>query len=43
MLFRGDAAFVKPEVYERLEQETIGYAIRLSANGVQRLDVYLVS
>ena len=32
LLFRGDAAFGKPEVYEYLEQEMIGYAIRLSAN-----------
>ena len=30
LLFRGDAAFGKPEVYEYLEQETIGYTIRLS-------------
>ena len=30
LLFRGDAAFGKPEVYEYLEQEMIGYAIRLS-------------
>ena len=34
LLFRGDAAFGKPEVYEYLEQEKIGYAIRLSANTV---------
>jgi len=34
LLFRGDAAFGKPEVYEYLEQETIGYTIRLSANAV---------
>ena len=33
-MFRGDAAFGKPEVYEYLEQETIGYTIRLSANAV---------
>ena len=32
--FRGDAAFAKPEVYELLEAEGIGYAIRLPANGV---------
>ena len=31
LLFRGDAAFGKPEVYEYLEQEMIGYAIRLFA------------
>ena len=34
LLFRGDAAFGKPELYEYLEQEKIGYAIRLSANAV---------
>ena len=34
MLFRGDAAFAKPELYEYLEQGKIGYAIRLPANQV---------
>ena len=34
LLFRGDAAFGKPEVYEYLEQGKIGYAIRLPANQV---------
>ena len=32
--FRGDAAFAKPELYEMLEAEAIGYAIRLPANSV---------
>src|SRR5499427_4635166 len=32
--FRGDAAFANPEIYEFLEAEGIGYAIRLPANGV---------
>ena len=32
--FRGDAAFAKPELYELLEAEGIGYAIRLPANQV---------
>ena len=32
--FRGDAAFAKPELYELLEAEEIGYAIRMSANQV---------
>jgi len=32
--FRGDAAFAKPELYELLESEGIGYAIRLPANPV---------
>jgi hypothetical protein len=34
LYFRGDAAFAKPELYERLEAESIGYAIRLPANAV---------
>ncbi len=32
LLFRADAAFAKPEVYEYLEPRDIGYAIRLPAN-----------
>src|SRR3954451_528714 len=34
LYFRGDAAFAKPELYELLEGEGIGYAIRLPANAV---------
>jgi Transposase DDE domain group 1 len=34
LYFRGDAAFAKPELFELLEQEGIGYAIRLPANSV---------
>src|SRR4051794_7155934 len=34
LYFRGDAAFAKPELYELLEAEEIGYAIRLPANVV---------
>ena len=34
LYFRGDAAFAKPELYELLEAEEIGYAIRLPANTV---------
>src|SRR5437773_11110121 len=34
LYFRGDAAFAKPEPYELLEAEGIGYAIRLPAKGV---------
>jgi hypothetical protein len=34
LYFRGDAGFAKPEVYELLEAEDIGYAIRLPANCV---------
>jgi len=32
--FRGDAAFAQPEIYEYLEAQSYGYAIRLSANEV---------
>ena len=39
LVFRGDAAFGKPEVYEYLEQETIGYTIRLSANAVLQREI----
>ena len=34
MLFRADAAFAKPEVYEYLESRDTGYAMRLPANEV---------
>ncbi len=34
LLFRADAAFAKPEVYDCLEPRDIGYAIRLPANEV---------
>ena len=34
LLFRGDAAFAKPEVYDYLEPQDIGYGIRLPANEV---------
>src|SRR5919106_791058 len=34
LLFRGDAAFAKPDLYLYLEARNIGYAIRLSANQV---------
>src|SRR3954471_4605656 len=34
LYFRGDAGFAKPELYELLEAEDIGYAIRLPANSV---------
>ena len=42
LLFRGDAAFGKPEVYEYLEQETIGYTIWLSANTVLQREIALL-
>src|SRR5437773_6398915 len=34
LYFRGDAAFANPEIYEFLEAEGMGYAIRLPANTV---------
>ena len=34
LLFRADAAFAKPDVYEYLESQSIGFAIRLPANEV---------
>jgi hypothetical protein len=34
LYFRGAAAFAKPEIYEFLEAERMGYAIRLPANRV---------
>jgi hypothetical protein len=38
LLFRADAAFAKPEIYEYLETRQIGYAIRLPANEVLQRD-----
>ena len=32
VVFRGDAAFAKPELYEALEERDVKYAIRLPAN-----------
>ncbi len=34
LYFRAEAAFAKPEIYDRLEEEGIEYAIRLPANDV---------
>jgi hypothetical protein len=34
LYFRGDAAFANPVIYEFLEAESMGYAIRLPANRV---------
>jgi len=39
LLFRGDAAFAKPEMYEYLELQSIGYAIRLSANNILEQEI----
>ncbi len=39
LLFRADAAFAKPELYEYLEARRIGYAIRLPANDVLQREI----
>jgi len=39
LLFRADAAFAKPELYEYLESKSIGYAIRLPANEVLQREI----
>jgi hypothetical protein len=39
LLFRADAAFAKPELYEYLEARSIGYAIRLRSNQVLQREI----
>jgi len=39
LLFRADAAFAKPELYEYMESKSIGYAIRLPANDVLQREI----
>jgi hypothetical protein len=39
LLFRADAAFAKPELYEYLETRRIGYAIRLPTNEVLQREI----
>ena len=39
LLFRADAAFAKPEIYEYLETRHIGYAIRLPASEVLQKEI----
>ncbi len=39
LLFRGDAAFAKPELYDYLESKHIGYAIRLPSNAVLQREI----
>ena len=39
LLFRADAAFAKPEIYEYIEARPIGYAIRLPTNGVLQREI----
>ena len=39
MVFRADAAFAKPEIYEALESRGVKYAIRIPANENLERDV----
>jgi hypothetical protein len=39
LLFRGDAAFAKPEIYEYLELKVIEYAIRLPVNAILEQEI----
>ena len=39
LLFRADAAFAKPEIYDYLEARNIGYAIRLRSNQVLQREI----
>ena len=39
LMFRADAAFAKPELYEYLEARRIGYAIRLPTNDVLQREI----
>ena len=39
LLFRADAAFAKPEVYEYLESRDTGYAMRLPANEILQRNI----
>jgi hypothetical protein len=38
-VFRADAAFAKPEVYEALEERGVKYAIRIAANDSLERDI----
>jgi len=40
LVFRADAAFAKPEIYEALEERGVKYAIRIPANEGQSKAVY---
>ena len=39
VVFRADAAFAKPEIYEALEERGVKYAIRLPANECLERDI----
>ena len=39
VVFRADAAFAKPELYEALEESGVKYAIRIPANDSLERDI----
>ena len=39
MVFRADAAFAKPEIYDALEELGVKYAIRTLANDSMKRDI----
>ena len=39
VVFRADAAFAKPEIYEALEERGVKYAIRIPANDSLQRDI----
>jgi hypothetical protein len=39
VVFRADAAFAKPEIYEALEERGVNYAIRIPANDSLERDI----
>ena len=39
VVFRADAAFAKPEIYEALEEREVKYAIRIPANDSLQRDI----
>ena len=39
MVFRADAAFAKPEIYEKSEERGVKHAIRIPANGSLERDI----
>ena len=39
MVFRADAAFAKPEIYEALEKRGVQYAIRIPSNDSLERDI----
>ncbi len=39
VVFRGDAAFAKPEIYEALEERNVRYAIHIPANESLERDI----